>query len=102
MELSIRIEGTICHIDLSGELDHHAANDARKQIDGVLLPDTSLTGLYLNLSGVTFMDSSGIAVVLHLHRRMREVGGTLHLSHVPPQAKRVFDAAGISKMVAME
>lgn len=89
---------TIC---LIGELDHHGAKESTRELEWAVESALPLTAT-LDFSGVTFMDSSGIAVVLHLLRRMREVGGTLHLSHVPPQAKRVFDAAGISKMVAME
>ena len=89
---------TIC---LIGELDHHGAKESTRELERAVESALPLTAI-LDFSGVTFMDSSGIAVVLHLLRRMREMGGTLHLIHVPPQAKRVFDAAGISKMVAME
>jgi stage II sporulation protein AA (anti-sigma F factor antagonist) len=58
--------------------------------------------LLLDFSGVTFMDSSGIALVLRTARRMQELGGSLRLTKVPPQAEKVFRAAHLEKMVTME
>ena len=101
MEVSAKYEGQELEFQLWGELDHHGAKGLLTSLEREIERTLPMV-LVLDFSGVTFMDSSGIAVVLHLLRRMREVGGTLHLTHVPPQAKRVFDAAGISKMVAME
>ena len=65
-------DGTLM-ISLSGELDHHAARMAIEQAEDllVLYPCDKLV---LNLSGLTFMDSSGLAVVLHLHRTCARSG----------------------------
>ena len=57
--------------------------------------------LTLNFSKVSFMDSSGIAVVLRTQRKMLSVGGTLSVCCVPAQAQKVFDAAGINRLVNM-
>ena len=58
--------------------------------------------LTLDFSGVSFMDSSGIAVVMRAQRRMRALGGGAVLRQIPPQAKRVFDAAGIFRIIPLE
>ena len=52
--------------------------------------------LVLDFGGVTFMDSSGIAVAMRAHRRMAALGGTVAIVNVPAQAKKVFDAAGVA------
>jgi len=83
---------------LRGELDHHGAKAAMTEIGQALdaaLPRT----LTLDFSGVTFMDSSGIAVVMRAQRTMRAFGGNVSLTRVPPQAKKVFDAAGLTRFV---
>ncbi|MEG2037216.1 MAG: STAS domain-containing protein, partial [Ruthenibacterium sp.] len=57
--------------------------------------------LILDFSAVTFMDSSGIALILCAQRRMQNTGGSLLVCRVPTQAKRVLDAAGISRIVTI-
>lgn len=101
MEVRIEQEGTAMTAALAGELDHHAAHTALQKLDRAL--DASVPmALSLDLSRVTFMDSSGIAVVMRAHRRMTALGGSLTLRGVPAQAKKVFDAAGISRRITME
>ncbi|MGM9606438.1 MAG: anti-sigma factor antagonist [Oscillospiraceae bacterium] len=83
---------------LAGEIDHHAAKEIMaelaEQIDAAL-PEH----LVLELSEVTFMDSSGIAVLLNAWRRMGQLGGTLVVSQAPPQAERVLKAAGLDRLL---
>lgn len=58
--------------------------------------------LVLDWSGVTFMDSSGIAVVMRVRQRMRDLGGAVTLRGVRPQARKVLDAAGMDRFVTVE
>ena len=82
---------------LSGELDHHAARmimaDIEEKLD-MLLPRDCV----LDLRDLTFMDSSGIAVVMKTYRRMNQLGGRLWVENVPPQPMKVLKAAGIEKI----
>lgn len=88
-------------LELRGELDHHGARDAMRSID--LAIDAALPRkLVLDLSGVTFMDSSGIALILRAQQRMQILEGSLLVCHVPQQAKRVLDAAGIGRLVTIQ
>lgn len=83
---------------LTGEIDHHAAKEIMaelaEQIDAAL-PEH----LVLELSGVTFMDSSGIAVLLSAWRRMGQLKGTVEVRQVPEQAQRVLQAAGLERLL---
>ena len=58
--------------------------------------------LVLDFSGVTFMDSAGIAVALRGWQRMRELGGCVKLYHVAPQPKKVLEAAGVGRMMTVQ
>ena len=99
MEVLTRTNGREMTLAISGELDHHGAHGAMQQIDHAL--DAALP-LTMDLSGVSFMDSSGIAVVLRAHRRMAALGGSLIVTGVPAQARKVFDAAGVPRLVTMQ
>ncbi|MBQ9460100.1 MAG: STAS domain-containing protein [Oscillospiraceae bacterium] len=101
MEIQTRTNENTLTAGFRGELDHHAAKETVTTLERAL--DAALPmRLVLDFGGVTFMDSSGIAVVMRAFRRMTALGGRLELINVPPQAKKVFDAAGISSRVKME
>ena len=87
-------------IYLSGEIDHHAALTIRDDIEK-LLSDPSIKRLLFDFSKVSFMDSSGIALILRAQRRMQTLGGSLLVCRVPQQARRVLDAAGIDRVVTI-
>ena len=101
MEVRTSSEDRELTVSFRGELDHHAARQTVTAMERAV--DASLPArLKLDFGGVTFMDSSGIAVVMRAWRRMLTLGGSLVLINVPAQARRVFDAAGISTRVRME
>ena len=101
MEIRAKSEDRHLLLQLSGELDHHGAKDALRQVERAI--DAALpVKLVLDLAGITFMDSSGIALILRSQQRMQLIDGTLLVCGVQPQAKRVLDAAGISRMVNIQ
>ena len=63
---------------------------------------TRTNGREMTLAISGDMDSSGIAVVLRAHRRMAALGGSLIVTGVPAQARKVFDAAGVPRLVTMQ
>ena len=83
---------------LKGELDHCAAQDAMQSIEE-LVEEYLPRRCVLDLSGLTFMDSSGIAVILKTDRLLRQTGGALALCGVPRQVRRVLDVAGLTNIV---
>lgn len=101
MEVLTRTNGREVTLFIKGELDHHGAKDAMRQI-GYLLDAALPLRLVMDFSGVSFMDSSGIAVVLRAHRHMAALGGSCVVTAVPAQARKVFDAAGLPRMVSFE
>lgn len=87
-------------LEMKGELDHHGARNALRELE--LSIDAALPKkLVLDLAGVTFMDSSGIALILRAQQRMQLLDGSLLVRNVPQQARRVLDAAGIGRLVTM-
>lgn len=88
-------------VTLTGEIDHHGARAMMADLEetiSTLLP----RHLTLDLSGVTFMDSSGIALLLRTHRRLTQLGGTLRVIKIPTQPRKVLDAAGVGRLISLE
>ena len=88
-------------VSLAGELDHHAARAAIEQAEDLLVLYPSQQ-LILDLSGLTFMDSSGLSVVLHLHRTCARSRRDFAVRGAPPQPMRVFEAAGLPQVMIFE
>ena len=85
-------------IYLSGELDHHAAKVAMETISKAI--DLNLPrDCVLDLQDLSFMDSSGIAVVLGAYKRMDEISGRACVENVKKQPMKVLQASGIYRMV---
>ncbi len=98
MPISCAEEGQVLTVRITGEVDHHAARDLMTQIAGQV--DAALPRqVKLDLGGVGFMDSSGIAVVLRTWKKTRQIGGTVTLTSVPAQAAKVLKAAGVDRMI---
>ena len=51
---------------------------------------------------LSFTDSSGIAVLIRVSRRMEQIKGELIVRGVPPQPWKVFQAAGLHKLIRFE
>ncbi len=100
MEMKYRAENRQLTIRLSGELDHHAAKDLMDSIDRLLEQNLPVK-TFLDLEGLTFMDSSGIAVVLRAKRRMEALSGSLVVINIPRQAARVLETAGLNRYVEL-
>ena len=101
MPITIDKQNGATVISVRGEIDHHSARTIMENIDNTI-SSTLPMRLVLDLSSVTFMDSSGIAVLLRALRQMDQLGGNLRVVGVPSQPRRVLDAAGIGRLITLE
>ena len=82
---------------LDGEIDHHTALDIRMEID-CLIKELSPEKLILDYGDVTFMDSSGIGLIMGRHKLMRSINGSMEVSNVPEKLYKVVRLSGIEKL----
>lgn len=88
-------------IALTGEIDHHCAKAYIQVIAAKIeayMPDVCI----LDFRDVSFVDSSGIAVVINALRSMTQIEGKLLITGISPQPMKVFRASGIDKLVEMK
>lgn len=88
-------------IALSGEIDHHTAKMHIKTITAKIEAYTPKVCV-LDFQDVTFMDSSGIAVVINTLRQMSRLNGHVALAGLRKQPMKVFLTSGIDKLVEIK
>jgi stage II sporulation protein AA (anti-sigma F factor antagonist) len=98
MRVKRELRGSRLFLYLSGELDHHAAHHTLTEISAALDEHMPMH-CNLDLSGLTFMDSSGIAVVLGTYRRLKSYGAELAVYRTPGHAARILTMAGVDRIV---
>ena len=86
---------------LTGELDHHTAAAMRETVDAAV-QRSNVRSLRLDFSGITFMDSSGIGLVMGRYRLMQSRGGRLLVVGVSERLLRVMKLAGLEKLPVWE
>lgn len=86
---------------LSGEIDHHSAVEIRECIDSAvkLIKPNTLT---LDFSDITFMDSSGVGLVMGRYKLMSFFGGAVIIRNVAERYERIFKLSGIEKIATFE
>lgn len=98
MHFTSYLQGEQLTVALNGEIDHHRAKEYMKCIGEKI--EAYVPGVcILDFQEVSFMDSSGIAIVINAMRRMEQLGGKLRLQGLAEQPKKVLRTAGIEKIV---
>ena len=83
---------------LKGELDHHEAASALRRISRTV-DDYLPQDCVIDMEGLTFMDSSGIALILKISRLVAETGGRAWVENARKQPLKVIDASGIDRVI---
>ena len=100
MKITGSCQNGVLTLRFQGELDHHVAGEAMEALSeriDAFLPKKCV----LDLRGLSFMDSSGIALILRSEKKLRELEGSLCLTGVGEQPLRVLRAAGADKRVTI-
>ena len=101
MPVNIHSVGEVVTVYLEGEIDHHAAKGMREEIDAAVefnMPSL----LILDFDRVTFMDSSGIGLVMGRYKNLQKSGAKLNLSNLPPNIYKVMKLSGIEKLAKID
>ena len=98
MKIYSQEQSGVLRLRFTGELDHHDAKSSMKLIEE-LIDEALPRDCIVDLSGLSFMDSSGIAVILRISKRMHDMGGRAWVENPAGQPLRVLDASGIDRIV---
>lgn len=101
MKIEVERRGETLIVRCQGELDLHTAIQFREEVEAYLQRYKTICNLILNLDGVSFVDSSGLGVILGRYKEIRQRGGQMILVHLQPQVHRVFELSGLFKIMTL-
>ena len=93
--------GSILSVRIRGEIDHHTAAGIRQGIDRVLF-ERRPKRLILDLSAVSFMDSSGLGLIMGRFSVMKELGGEMTVWNPSRETRSILTLAGMERLVRIE
>lgn len=98
MEDLFRVTGTNLLIHVPPELDHYHAEQIKRGADR-LIAGRNIRRVIFDFKKTTFMDSSGIGVIMGRYKNIRFMGGEVAAVHVNEQIKRILALSGICKLI---
>lgn len=93
------VKGDELIVKISGELDCHTAAPVRERLDALIDQNPNIKRLRFDVSGLTFMDSSGIGVVIGRYKRMAGRGGTVCVKGADKRVDRIFEMSGLYQII---
>lgn len=98
MELSISGKYRTLVIKLNGDLDHHSAGKLRERIDRELERTGAINAAF-DFTHVSFMDSSGIGLIMGRYKIVHALGGKIVIYGLSDNVRRIIEMSGINKLV---
>ena len=94
----MEIVNNVLVVKLGGELDHHSAESTRKKIDEAIM-ENNLKNVILDLKDLSFMDSSGIGLIMGRYRNISENNGKLLVISGNQYVDRILKMSGLLKII---
>ncbi|MCP8616765.1 anti-sigma F factor antagonist [Salirhabdus salicampi] len=103
MSLSVEFESKedVLLVRLSGELDHHTSEQLKEKWQKEMQKEP-IRHVIVNLETLSFMDSSGLGVMLGRYKETKQLGGEMVVCSISPSVKRLFDLSGLFKIIRLE
>jgi stage II sporulation protein AA (anti-sigma F factor antagonist) len=101
LSIELEVKQEVLCIRLSGELDHHTADELRSKVVNAI-ESHDIRHIVLNLERVSFMDSSGLGVILGRYKQIKQVNGEMVVCAISPPIQRLFDMSGLFKIIRLE
>ena len=95
MQIKSRVVNRTLYILLSGELDEYTAQNVRKNLDVLLETQKGYIQIVMDLSELTFMDSTGVGVLIGRYKKMREKNKPIFITNPSRNAERIFKMSGL-------
>ena len=99
--MTVTYENNTLTVYLTGEVDHHSARAMRERADTELVKRRPET-LVLDFSGVSFMDSSGVGLVMGRYKTAAALGCGVQVRGLKPRDRRIMEFSGLKKLVSFQ
>lgn len=98
--MCIKKEKDTLIVTVKGELDHHIAAKLRTKIDREL--GGEIKNIVFDFSELSFMDSSGVGMIMGRYKAVQKAGGSLIVAAATPQVERILKISGLMNIVRLE
>lgn len=98
MNIRYNKEDRLLVMEITEEIDHHTTEKIRRRADYEIQRYMPKKALF-DFNNVSFMDSSGIGMVVGRYKLIAMLGGSLELANVKPSLERVFEMSGVLKII---
>ena len=85
-------------VKIHGEIDHHSADEIRYTSE-MEYYKMGAKNMIFDFSHVSFMDSSGIGMIIGRYRELKKTGGRVYAINIGPEINRIFDISGLKKII---
>ncbi|MBR6523908.1 MAG: anti-sigma factor antagonist [Clostridia bacterium] len=85
-------------VKIEGELDHHNCKTVRENVD-IEIKSGAVKTLVFDFSGLSFMDSSGIGIIMGRFHLMSLYGGRVTIENAPEYVKKIIFMSGLKDLV---
>jgi anti-sigma B factor antagonist len=85
---------TVCHVE--GEIDINSSPGIKKAFDKLIAQKTPK--IIINLSKVTYVDSSGLATLVEILKNMKSYGGRMRLTNLSSKIKSLFEITKLERL----
>lgn len=98
MQIQYNMQERTLTAKLIGELDHHSAAQARRELEDIIRQQ-HVKNLIFDFSELTFMDSSGIGVIIGRYKLIKGMGGAVAVAGANKHIDRILALSGIKKLI---
>ena len=98
MPVTLKNKNSTLYAFLKGEIDHHTAPELRECIDDAIILNEAPNLIVLDFGGVTFMDSSGVGLVMGRYRLAASKGKKLRVDNLSERDYKIMKMSGIEKL----
>ena len=99
MKIKYNLDKNTLYIYLIGELDECSASKCRDAIDKLILDVGMVNKIVFNLSGLTFMDSTGIGMLIGRYKKVKSIGANAFLESPTPGVEKILQVSGLYKIM---
>ena len=102
MPVTVKNKSGVITALIKGDIDHHSAPAIREAVDDAVISSDCVKMLVLDFSGVTFMDSSGVGLVMGRYRLCAGKGIKVIITNLSERNYKIMKMSGIEKIAEIK
>lgn len=99
MKIKYNLDKNALYIYLIGELDECSASKTKDAIDKLVFEVSGVNRVVFNLSSLTFMDSTGIGMLIGRYKKIKALGASIFVENPTPNVEKILQVSGLYRIM---